>query len=166
MLFADVIERHLSIVLFNGFDIETDRSKAVVAADHCAVWVLHPAVKEVALAPCKRFHKLTHSLPSLQTQALGTFAVNAYPHLAFAHIAGVFNGVLVQRHKVVVLHFSDGCNFYFFHTLRRKHLILFWVRCMYYCLCESIKSMIEGRSDGLNQPVEVSRRNQVSWRLA
>ena len=49
-----------AISLLNHLNIETERTKAVVAADHRTHWILHPAIVEVPLTSGQRLYKLPH----------------------------------------------------------------------------------------------------------
>ncbi len=59
----DFIEKIAENLLVYGFQVEGERAEAVVAADHGAHGVFHPAVKEVALAVGKGFNKGFHGIP-------------------------------------------------------------------------------------------------------
>ena len=59
----DFIEKIAENLLVYGFQVEGERAEAIVAADHGAHGVFHPAVKEVALAAGKGFNKRFHGIP-------------------------------------------------------------------------------------------------------
>ena len=105
------------IWFFDGFDIETERSEAVVATDHGAHGILHPAVEEVAFALCQRFHKGLHGLPCRGAQTFRTFAVNGYPLLSLPDVTGVLNGVFVLRCQVGIDRLANGCDANLVHVL-------------------------------------------------
>ena len=99
-----------------SFNIETERTEAVVAADHCTHGILHPAVIEIALATGQGFHKLSHGRPCRRTHAIWTSPVNRNPLLTLFDIASMFDGVLVFLHQVRINGLADSSNAYFVHA--------------------------------------------------
>ena len=103
-------------LFINYFDIETERSEAVVATDHRAHGILHPAVEEVTFALCERFHKRPHGLPRRKTQTFRPFAVDGDPLLSLPDVASVLNGVLVLRYQVRIDRLANSCDANFIHV--------------------------------------------------
>ena len=103
------------VLFFDDFDVEADRAEAVVAGDHGAHGVFHPAVKEVAFAGSEVLDEVFHGVPGRWAHAVGALAVYGYPALAFMHVAGVLDGVLEAGHEVGILGFTDGGYFDFVH---------------------------------------------------
>ena len=99
------------------FEIEAEGAEAVVATDHGAHGILHPAVVKVTFASGQRLNELTHGGPSRGTQALRTGSVDGYPLLAHADIAGMLDGVLILRHQVGIDGLADGGDSYFVHLI-------------------------------------------------
>ena len=100
----------------DSFQEETHRTETVVAADHRAIGVAHPAVVEIALAAGKRLHKRLHALPRAFTHPFGALAIAAHPLLTFGHIACVLDGVLVFCLQVPVVGLADGGYFHVVHN--------------------------------------------------
>ena len=98
----------LSFSMENYLQIETERAEAVVATNHGAHGVLHPAVVEVAFAPGKGLYELPHGGPGRWAHAIWTFTVNRNPLLTFQHVTGVLDGVFVFLHEVVINGLPDG----------------------------------------------------------
>ena len=71
-------------MLFHHFDVEAERTEAVIAANHRAHGILHPAIvvncgpvggraligKEVPLSSGQRFYELTHGFPCRRAHAI------------------------------------------------------------------------------------------------
>ena len=89
-------------IVLKGFKIEAYGTEAVVAADHGAHGVLHPAVEEVALATSQGLHEGPHHIPGGRAQARRALTVDGDPLLSDADVAGVLDGVLILRHQVVI----------------------------------------------------------------
>ena len=102
--------------LFYDLYIETHGAETVITANHGAIRIFHPSVKEVAFAACQRLDKLPDAFPGFRTEAFGTLSVYAKPRLSLAHLAGVGNGVFVLRHEVSVLHLPYGSYLHGFHS--------------------------------------------------
>ena len=69
------MEKIAEELLVYGFQVEGERAEAVVAADHGAHGVFHPAVKEVALAVGKRFNKRFHRVPGRKAKAIWALGI-------------------------------------------------------------------------------------------
>ena len=104
------------VLFFDDLDIEADRAEAVIAGDHGAHGVFHPAVKEVAFAGSEVLDEVFHGVPGRWAHAVGALAVYGYPALAFKHVACVLYGVLKAGHEVGVLGLTDGGYFDFVHV--------------------------------------------------
>ena len=102
--------------LFNHFQVEAERTEAVIATDHGTHGVLHPAIIEVAFAPGQGLYELPHGGPGRWAHALGTLAVQGYPLLAFPYITGVLDWVFVLGHQVVIDALPDGGDADFVHV--------------------------------------------------
>ena len=113
MTFYFVCGRHLFI---NYFDVETERSEAVVATDHCAHGILHPTVEEVTFALRQRLYEWPHGVPSGRTQSFRTFAVDGDPLLSLPNVASVLNGVLVLINQVLIDRLANSCDANFVHV--------------------------------------------------
>ena len=109
---------------FQQGNVKAERTEPVVAADHCAHGVLHPAVVEVAFTSGERLHKRSHRLPRRGAQSLRTFSIDGDPLLALPDITGVFDRILVFCHQIRIDRLANGCNLDF-------HL----VRLVFFCLC-------------------------------
>lgn len=57
------------------FDEEGNGAEAVVATDHRAMGISHPAVEEVAFATSQCLDKFAHCLPCRSAKAVGTLSV-------------------------------------------------------------------------------------------
>ena len=103
--------------LHDNFDIEAERAETVVAADHRAHGVLHPAVIEIASAFGQGLHELLHRRPGGRTHPFGALSVDGNPLLALSYVAGVFDGVLVLLHQVCIDGLPNGCDSNFVHCI-------------------------------------------------
>ena len=110
------MEKIAEELLVYGFQVEGERAEAVVAADHGAHGVFHPAVKEVALAVGKGFNKGFHGIPGGKAYSIRSLSIFRYPLLALPDIAGVLDGVLIFCHQVRIGCLADGCDFDFVHA--------------------------------------------------
>ena len=113
IIFPDAVE--VKSLLLEGFDIEADGAEAVVAADHCAIGVLHPPVEKVPLPTGEREDKLPHRLPGFRAQAFRTAGVDADPLLPFFYIAAMLNGILILLRKVRMRDLPERSYTYLFH---------------------------------------------------
>lgn len=104
---------HDILALFDDLDVEGEGAEAVVAADHGAHGVLHPAVEEVAFAAGEGFDKWAHRLPGRCAQSLRSLSVNGHPLLPDANITGMADGILVLSHQVGVFRLADCGDTYF-----------------------------------------------------
>ena len=104
--------------LVNNLDIKANWPEAVVAADHSAKRVFHPAIIEVAFAFGQRLDKLTHRAPCRRTKPLRTFPVNRNPLLAFHDITRMLDGILIFRHQIGIDCLSDGGDSYLVHLIK------------------------------------------------
>ena len=96
--------------IFDDFEIETERTEAVVATDHSTHGIAHPAIVEVAFSLCERLRKRTNSLPCRRAETFGALGVGGYPLLPLPDVTGMFDGILVLSLKVFVVGLADGCN--------------------------------------------------------
>ena len=99
------------------FNIEAEWSETVIAADHCAHGVLHPAIIEVPFTSCQRFHELPHGIPCSRTHPFRTFAILGNPLLSLFDIACVLDGILILFHQVWIDRLAYGSDSYFVHSL-------------------------------------------------
>ena len=142
-------------VLFHHFDVEAERAEAVIAANHRAHGILHPAVvvncgpvggcallgKEVSFSSGQRLHKLAHGTPSRKTHSFWALPVNGNPLLAFTNITGMLNRILVFVYQVVIDCLANGCYSYFIHTCGLLIAILYHVYHVSQLLCLQLEKL-------------------------
>ena len=110
----------------NDLNIETERTKTVIAADHGTHRVFHPSVIKVAFTFGQRLYEFPHGGPCRRAHPVGTFAIDGNPLLARLYIAGMLNGILVPGHQVRVNRLPYCRNPYLIHTNKNSfHRILF-----------------------------------------
>ena len=90
--------------------MEGDGAEAVVATEHGAGGVFHPAVIEVAAATGEFLNKWLQGFPCLGAEALGTLGIATYPRLPLDDVTGIVERVLVKGYKVVIS--GDSCGSY------------------------------------------------------
>ena len=110
--YYDEYQKAGSFESLHNLNVKTHGAEAVVAAHHCAEWVFHPAIEEIAFSSCEGFHELAHSFPRLRAKAFGTSPVDADPRLTFTHVTSVFDWVFVFCHQVIILNLANGGNLY------------------------------------------------------
>ena len=103
--------------IFDDFEIETERTEAVVATDHSTHGIAHPAIVEVAFSLCERLRKRTNSLPCRRAETIGALGVGGYPLLPLPDVTGMFDGILVLSHQIVIDSLTNGSNANFVHGL-------------------------------------------------
>ena len=99
----------------NHFNVETERTKTVIAANHCTHRVLHPSVEEVAFALGQRLHKRPHGFPCRWTHSFRALTVDRNPLHTSADITGMLNGILVLFHQVGIDRLTNGGDTYLVH---------------------------------------------------
>ena len=102
-------------MLFDDFDVETERAETVVAANHGTHGVLHPAVVEIAFATSQRLDKIAHRVPCGRAKVLRALAVDGRPLLTLADVAGMLDGIFVFRHQVGIDRLTNGRDANFVH---------------------------------------------------
>ena len=93
--------------LLDDLDIEGERAETVIAADHGAHGILHPAIVEIAFSVGQGFHELPHGGPCRGAHARGAFAVHGDPLLALPYVARMGDGVLVPGHQIRIDRLPD-----------------------------------------------------------
>ena len=98
--------------LINGFQIEAHRPEAVVAGNHRALGVLHPAVVEVPAACGKLSHETFHGAPGAFTEIRRPLTVFGNEDLPLGQLAGMLDGVFISFHEVLVADLADNSDPY------------------------------------------------------
>ena len=106
----------------NDLDIETERTKTVIATDHGTHRVFHPTVIKIPFSFGQRLHEPAHGTPCGRAHPLGTFTIDGNPLLARLDIAGVLDGVLVSGHQILINSLPYCCYPYSVHTNQNSSL--------------------------------------------
>ena len=101
---------HTCTLRFNNFKIETDGTETVVARDHGASGILHPAVEEIAASAGKLFDEFPHAPPRAIAEAFGLEPVPGNENLPLAHVTSVLNRVFIKRGKILIAGLSHNGN--------------------------------------------------------
>lgn len=105
----------LKLLSFYRFYIKTHGTKAVVARNHCAMRIFHPAVEKIATAVCKFQNELLDASPCALAHAFGHFSAPAHENVADLHVARMLDGILIRIDKVFMFNFSHRSDFHVFH---------------------------------------------------
>ena len=102
----------------DGFEIETDGAETVVAGDHGAAGILHPAVEEIAAPAGKLFDEFPHAPPRAIAEAFRLEPVTGNENLPLAHVTRVLDGVFIKHGKILIAGLPHNGDLYIHKTRR------------------------------------------------
>ena len=109
--------------LRNNLDVKAERPEAIVAADHGALGIAHPAVVKIAFPPGQGLDKRTHGIPSRRAHPFRTLSVLRNPLLSFPNVTSVFDGVLILCHQVGIHRLANRGDTYVSHLFLSVKII-------------------------------------------
>ena len=100
---ASLSQINKSESIFNRLDEITNWAKSVVTGHHSAFGILHPIAEKTATDLRQCLDKLVHAPPGNRAKPFGLLCVFGDKNRSDHHITGVFHGIFIFLHQIVVL---------------------------------------------------------------